>query len=164
MMKKIAAILLIISVVCIGAGVWFYLNPSPVLFDITLVNGDKMTITYEEFDNEYIMKNKLRMFYGAEFSFEDRVKSVEDNKIETEPDNYEDGSFIRFESGMTLFVSKIDDEKYNEKMKLLKEGKKVKVTTYFTEKSNRGSFPIPTLMPYMDFENLDYDYSKLIIE
>ena len=164
MKKKIAIILLIMSVICIGAGIWFYLNKEPVKFNISLANGDEMIITYEEFDKEYITKNNLRIFIGATFSFKDKVKSVKDTKIETTPYNYEDGSFIRFESGMTLFVSKINSEKHAEKMKLLKEGKTVKVTTYYTEKSNRGSFPVPTLMPYMDFENLDYDYSKLIIE
>ena len=164
MKRKIAIILVIVSILCIGVGVWFYLNPGPVIFKITLANGDKMNITYEEFDKEYTMKNNLEIFNGAKFTFKDKVKSTEDASIDATPGDTEDGSFIRFESGMTLFVSKMNRAKHAEIMELLKVGKTVKVTTYYTEKSNSGSFTIPTLMPYMDYNNLDYDYSKLIIE
>ena len=161
-MKKIITI--IILLLAIGVGVKFYMDSQPVKFNITLANGDTMSITYEEFDQKYTMKNNLSVFYGAEFTFKDKVKSIEDASIEMKTDGVEEGSFIRFESGMTLFVSKTDKTKYDEKMEVIKEGKTIKVTTYFTEKSNRGSFPIPTLMPYMDYENLSYDYSKLIVK
>ena len=163
-MKKIFIVLALLLITS-GVVVWGYLECQPVKFDILLANGDKMSITYEEFDEEYTKKNNLEVFYGAKFTFKDRIDAVEENvSIDAEPGETEAGALIRFKSGMTLFVSRKNEDKYNEKMKDLKEGKKVKITTYFTEKSNRGSFPMPTLMPYMDFENLDYDYSKLIIE
>ena len=161
-MKKI--IIMLELLILVGAGVWFYLDKGPVKFDVTLANGDKMSITYEEFDKEYTMKNKLEVFYGAKFTFKDKVKSIEDASIDTTPGKTEAGSFIRFESGMTLFVSKKNQDKYLSKMDIIKEGKIIKVTTYFTEKSNTGSFPIPTLMPYMDIDNLNYDYSLLSVE
>ena len=161
-MKKLLSIIFVLLAVGVGAKV--YIDSQPVVFDITLANGETMNITYEEFDKEYTMKNNLEVFYGAKFVFKDRVKSINDASIDTEPGETEEGSFIRFESGMTLFVSKVDKVRHDEKMEVLKEGKFVKVSTYFTEKSNRGSFPIPTLMPYMDFENLNYDYSKLIVK
>ncbi len=162
-MKKL--IILVLFLAALGVGVWFYLDSQPIKFDILLANGDEMSITYKEFDEEYTMKNNLSVFIGAKFTFTDRIEKVEDNvSIETVPGENEAGALIRFKSGMALFVSKKDEAKYTEKMKDLKEGNKVKITTYFTEKSNRGSFTMPTLMPYMDYNNLNYDYSKLIIE
>ena len=160
-MKKIIA--LVVVLILAGVGVWFYLNSLPVKFDIVLADGKEMSITYEEFDQDYTMKNNLEVFYGAKFTFKDKIESITSASVDGK-DGQEEGSFIKFKSGMTLFVSKADSTKYAQKMEVLKEGKTVKVTTYFTEKSNRGSFPIPTLMPYMDYENLSYDYSKLIVE
>lgn len=167
-MNKI--IIMLELLVMVGVGTWVYLdrginlNRGLVKYDIVLANGKEMSITYDEFDKDYTMKNNLEVFWGAKFTFKDKIIEVTDASIDGEPGELIAGSFIRFKSGMTLFVSKENKAKHDEKMNVLQVGKTVKVTTYFTEKSNRGSFPIPTLMPYMNYNNLYYDYSKLIVE
>jgi len=161
-MRKVT-FLMVLGTILVGLGLCFYINSMPVKFNIVLANGDKMRITYEEFDKDYTMKNNLEVFYGAKFTFKDKVKSVENASIEDNKQNEIVGSLVRFDSGMTLFVSKANIVRHDEKMQTLQVGKTVKVTTYFTEKSN-SSLPMPVLMPYMDFDNLYYDYSKLIVE
>ena len=71
-MKKIFIVLALLLITS-GVVVWGYLECQPVKFDILSANGDKMSITYEEFDEEYTKKNNLEVFYGAKFIFKDCI-------------------------------------------------------------------------------------------